>query len=565
MSKTSKPSNKSNAGISGTSTTKATTTKEEETNNARKSILQQIVEADGTDGLNQKYVDYVLSEENGGGFGADYGGIRYENGTPVKRSGTDSSRFRATAAYIDTKKDAKSTKNTDDRDPFIEAYIDTRLSGGSPEEASEAGRKAAGLQPAATGSDSFNLADFRKQYWSEPEPGSVKSLTEEEKQQAIANSQAKHSSTSQSGYEAYRQRYLENQQAEQTPMFSEQQEASSPYASPPPSPAEVYARRAQETQARTQNTGSGSLIGKAAGYLLGRSDDINILQGGKTTTQWGSTAPSGASAGADGSKPGLADQSSTSATKQEQAAVRPGTYNPITKKTTARLGTATEENRTEQAPITQYFYPEADTGNIRFQSTTPFEDWQRSLIDEINEAQNSRDFQRQAELMRIYGADDSYDAFMRDRYSHSLPEGTTAYQSLQDAISAGDAQAYKQAQNTLRTNGYSQQDIDNNAAELIHQSDKTTAEKEKDLRDYLGISASDAQATAIMWWWNDSNGKDAADADGNGRLKQAELGEYLRSLENSRTLSEAQAAAIWKESFPSAKTDYSTWKGKQKK
>lgn len=545
MSKSSKPTNKSKSGISGTSTTKATTAKQEDDS-------------------------YDLSKANT---------MTYEEFQRRRKAGesvedlaneTNSARsqFRATAAYIDAKKEAKSTKSTEDRDPFIEAYIDTRLNGGTPEEASEAGRKAAGLRPAATGSDSFNLADFRKQYWSEPTPGSIKSLTEEEKQQAIANSQAKHNSTSQSGYEAYRQRYLDSQQAEQTPMFSEQQETTSPYESPPPSPAEVYAQRVQETQAQTQprnKTGVGSLIDKAAGFVLGLSDDIHILQGGQTTTQWGSTAPSGASAGADGSKPGLADQSSTSAMKQEQAAGRPGRYNPITKKTTARLGTAIEENRPEPEEITQYFYPEEDTGNIRFQSTTPFEDWQRSLIDEINSSQNSRDFQRQAELMQIYGAEDSYDAYLRDRYSHSLPKGTTAYQSLQDAISAGDAKAYKQAQNTLRTNGYSQKDIDNNAAEMIHQSDKTTQEKERDLRRYLGITASDAQATAIMWWWNDSNGKDAADSDGNGRLKQAELGAYLRSLENSRTLSEAQAAAIWKESFPSAKTDYSTWKGKQKK
>lgn len=66
-------------------------------------------------------------------------------------------------------------------------------------------------QKPTTGSSSFDLNDFRNQYWSEPEAGSIISLTEEGKKQAIANSQAKHNSTSQSGYEAYRQRVLGTQ------------------------------------------------------------------------------------------------------------------------------------------------------------------------------------------------------------------------------------------------------------------------------------------------------------------------------------------------------------------
>lgn len=45
----------------------------------RKSLLQEIVGTDGTDGLNKAYVDYALN--NGGGFGASYGGlVKKENG-----------------------------------------------------------------------------------------------------------------------------------------------------------------------------------------------------------------------------------------------------------------------------------------------------------------------------------------------------------------------------------------------------------------------------------------------------------------------------------------------------
>ena len=183
----------------------------------------------------------------------------------------------------------------------------------------------------------------------------------------------------------------------------------------------------------------------------------------------------------------------------------------------------------------------------------------------MNTAQENRDFDRSAELLRIYRADDAYNAFLRDRYQKTLPKGTDAYQGMQDAISAGDAQGYKEAMNTLRSNGYSKEDIEDKASEMIHRSDKTAKEKEQDLRDYLGLSASDAAATTLMWWWTDSNGKDAADTDKNGKLKQDELGAYLKSLEGNKTITEAQAAAIWKESFPTAKTDYAKWKGNNKK
>lgn len=108
----------------------------------RKSLLQQIVETDGRQGLNEKYVDYALSEENGGGFGADYGGIRYEkeknkdgsrtgylthdysnvSQTLQEKQKAYADRVRATTAQNSWASRNETVKTNPERDSLLEEY-----------------------------------------------------------------------------------------------------------------------------------------------------------------------------------------------------------------------------------------------------------------------------------------------------------------------------------------------------------------------------------------------------------------------------------------------------------
>ena len=220
---------------------------------------------------------------------------------------------------------------------------------------------------------------------------------------------------------------------------------------------------------------------------------------------------------------------------------------------------ATETERPEMQPAEQYIYPE-DGRRMRFQSQSPFEDWQKELIDEMNTAYENHDYAKQKELLDTYNA--GQDAYSRYRYEGSIEEGQTPYQGITDALIGGDPQAYAEARNALAENGYSDDMMDDQTADWIHQNGGDIKDQETMLQDYLGLSPTDAEATSILWWWTDNNGKAEADTDENGRLKQDELGTYLKGLEEAGTLSDTQAAAIWTESFPTAKTDYAGWKGK---
>ena len=495
MAKASRPGNQAKAGISSANTTEE----------KRKSLLQQIVDENSTEGLNEKYVEKALAHN--GGFGPDYGDPAEQN-----------SKFRATAAYIDSKNAAKST-DTNDRNAFIQAYIENKRAGGSDEDAAEAGRQAIGISSSLTGKDNTENA-------------------------------------SETGAAAYAAR-VQKTQATQTPTYSQQTDET-------PMTEEKYISLGMEAEAEKQNNSKKpSFLETVRDILTGGKN--SFVQADGRTADWGTAIPSGAASGGDGAlKQSLADQtgeSGVNAAKPEKTLMEKWTG-----VTTATLPTPQETGRPEQSQITQYLWPEDENAIIRYQSNEPFEDYQKILIDEMNAAYDAQDFDRGNELRKIYSdKEDSYNAFLRDRYQQTLPKGQSAYQSLQNAISAGDVRAYNEAQNTLVSNGYSRNNIEEQASEMIHNSDKSEAEKEKDLKKYLGLSTSDAQATTLMWWWTDNKGKEAADTDKNGKLRQDELGAYLKELEESNTLTEAQAAAIWKETYPTAKTDYAKWKGKNSK
>lgn len=501
----------------------------------RKSLLQQYVDENGMEGLNEKYVEKALAHN--GGFGPDYGDPAEQN-----------SKFREAAARIN------SGERTS-KDDFIHTYIATRVNGGSPEEATDAARKAAGYQTPASYQSGTNYAIENGDAYYDEETGRIRLYDSVNK--AVGNRR----------YEDYvrettpEQRYaarVKQAEAVQTPLYSQ---TASPEPTNQPTAEEQYVNQAMNEDAAKQATAKRvSFLGTLKDIITTGSGDF--LQGGGRNTNWGAAIPSGNASGGDGAlKQSLADQTGESGVNAEQAK-----KNPLTGVTKVSAATLQETGRPEQSQITQYFWPEDENAMIRYQSNAPFEEYQRILIDEMNAAYDAQDFERGNELRKIYSdKDDSYNAFLRDRYQQTLPKGESAYKSLQDAISAGDVRAYNEAQNTLASNGYSRKDIEEQASEMIHNSNKSSDEKEKELKKYLGLSDSDAQATTLMWWWTDNKGKEAADADKNGRLKQDELGAYLKELEESKTLTEAQAAAIWQETYPTAKTDYSKWKGNSSK
>lgn len=219
----------------------------------------------------------------------------------------------------------------------------------------------------------------------------------------------------------------------------------------------------------------------------------------------------------------------------------------------------------ETGGVQQYLYPEDRNAGIQMQNTEPFADWQKGLIDEINTAQDERDFDTVSKLLKIYRADDAENQYKQHQYEGSLPQGKNAYSEVKTALQNGDNAGWQKAKQTLLQNGYSEQQINNEAAEVIHHSNKSAREKEADLQKYLDLDPSDAQATSIMWWWNDSNQSEDADTNGNGKVTQNELGTYLRNLEQSGTLNNEQATVIWQGSFPKAKTTYEVWTKKNKK
>lgn len=468
-------------------------------------------------------------------------GISAASTDDSKNEQNNSSKFRETADRIN------SGERTS-KDEFIHAYIATRANGGSPEQATEAARKAAGYETPARYQSGAEYALETGDAYLDEKTGRVRLYDSVNK--AVGDRSYEQYVRETTPEERYAAR-VANTQAAQTPTYSQQAAAQ-------PMTEEKYVSLglAREQEAADKP----SFLETTIDILNGSKG--SYVQSGERSADWGAAIPSGAASGGDGAlKQSLADQTGESGVNAEQAK-----KNPLTGVTKVSAATLQETGRPEQSQITQYFWPEDENAMIRYQSTTPFEDYQKTLIDEMNAVYDARDFDRGNELRKIYSdKEDSYNAFLRDRYQQTLPKGTSAYQSLQDAISAGDVQAYKDAQNNLTSNGYSQKDIEEQASEMIHSSDKSTVEKEQDLKNYLGLSASDAAATTLMWWWTDSNGKDTADTDKNGKLKQDELGAYLKSLEGNRTITEAQAAAIWKESFPTAKTDYAKWKGKNKK
>ncbi len=441
------------------------------------------------------------------------------------------------------------------KDDFIHAYIATRANGGSPEEATDAARTAAGYETPASYQSGTNYAIENGDAYYDEKTGRIRLYDSVNK--AIGNRR----------YEDYvrettpEQRYaarVKQTEAVQTPLYTQ---TASPEPTNQPTAEEQYVNQAMnEDAAKQANAKSVSFLGTLKDIIT--TGNGAFLQGGGRNTNWGAAIPSGNASGGDGAlKQSLADQTGESGINAEQAK-----KNPLTGVTKVTAATLQETGRPEQSQITQYFWPEDENAMIRYQSNTPFEDYQRILIDEMNAAYDAQDFERGNELRNIYSdKEDSYNAFLRDRYQQTLPKGESAYKSLQDAINSEDVRAYNEAQNILTSNGYSRKDIEEQASEMIHNSNKSADEKEKDLKKYLGLSASDAQATTLMWWWTDNKGKEAADADKNGRLKQDELGAYLKELEESSTLTEAQAAAIWKETYPTAKTDYSKWKGKGSK
>ena len=238
-----------------------------------------------------------------------------------------------------------------------------------------------------------------------------------------------------------------------------------------------------------------------------------------------------------------------------------GNLNPVTGVNEIKVTEPVQgESAPQSEPVRQYMYPENSEARLRFQSTMPHEDWQKALIDEMNAAYDERDFSRQKQLLDIYNS--GYDAYSRYDYERSLPEGATPYDEMTGALGSGSIEDYNTARNNLLGRGYTENEVDTQTADWIHENGGSTKDREAMLQEYLGLSPSDAEATSVLWWWTDSNGKGEADTDANGKLKQDELGSYLKTMEEGGTLSEAQAATIWNDSFPTAKTDYTAWKGK---
>ena len=461
----------------------------------------------------------------------------------------------------------KKKNETYSEDPFIEKYIKARIAGATPEDATTAARKAVGMtEYPTTGKSAADRAVASGDAYLDESTGRVM-LTEEGRKKVGNRSYAQ--AEKDGFYETARELTPAEKYAERVRKTAATVPEGTPHSgwdirvSEPTShggytdPAEAYAARIAREQEEAEN--QPSALERTIEFVKDFADpDTPVHRTKGTSTNWqaaGAQQQGGETAGADGAKPGLADQSGTGSTH--------GSKNPITGKTAVYIpGIAGEENRPESEALTQYLYPEDESGRMRFQSRTPFENWQKELIDEMNAAYNDRDFTEQERLRGIYNA--GYEAYLRDRYERDLPEGATPYDSMYEALGSGNRQEYDAARNNLTSTGYSGEDLDDQTAEWIHTNAGSVKDGETMLRDYLGLSQADAEATSIYWWWIDTNGRQKADTNENNRLTQAELGEYLKPLEETGVLTEAQAAMIWNEALGTPKTTYAMWKGKQK-